>query len=57
MTLESHNTKLGAIKEDIQDLKSDFKSLLCSLKNEIQWKFENINIRQNQIESNLGSIH
>ena len=40
---ESHNTRLGGIKQDIQDFKSDFNSLLSSLKNKIQSKFENIN--------------
>ena len=55
MTSESHNTRLGGIKQDIQDFKSDFNSLLSSLKNEIQSKFENINTRLNQIESNLES--
>ena len=55
MTSESHNTRLGGIKQDIQDFKSDFNSLLSSLKNEIQSKFENINTAHNQIESNLES--
>ena len=50
---ESHNTRLGGIKQDIQDFKSDFNSLLSSLKNKIQSKFENINTTLNQIESNL----
>ena len=34
---------------------SDFNSLLSSLKNEIQSKFENINTRLNKIESNFES--
>ena len=55
MTSESHNTRLGGIKQDIQDFKSDFNSLLFSLKNEIQSKFENRNTRLNQIDSNLES--
>ena len=55
MTSESHNTRLGGIKQDIQDFKSDFNSLLSSLKDEIQSKFENVNTRLNQIESNLES--
>ena len=54
VTLESHNARLGGIKQDIQDLKSDFNSL-SSLKNEIQSKFENLNTRLNQIESNWKS--
>ena len=53
MTSESHNTRLGGIKQDIQDFKSDFNSILSGLKNEIQSKFENVNTRLNQIESNL----
>ena len=55
MTSDSHNTRLGGIKQDIQDFKSDFNSLLSSLKNGIQSKFDNINTRLNQIESNLES--
>ena len=55
MTSDSHNTRLGGIKQDIQDFKSDFNSFLSSLKNEIQPKFDNINTRLNQIESNLES--
>ena len=55
MTSEPHNTRLDGIKQDIQDFKSDFNSLLSSLKNENQSKFENINIRLNRIESNLES--
>ena len=53
MTSEFHNTRLGGIKQDIQDFKSDFNSILSGLKNEIQSKFENVNTRLNQIESNL----
>ena len=53
MVSESHNKRLGGIKQDIQDFKSDFNSLLSSFKNEIQSKFENIDTRLNQIESNL----
>ena len=55
MTSESHNTGLGRIKQDIQDFKSHFNSLLSSMKNEIQSKFEDINTRLNQIKSNLES--
>ena len=35
MKSEPHNTRLGEIKQDIQDFKSDSNSLLASLKNEI----------------------
>ena len=55
MTSESHNIRLCGIKQNTQDFKSDFNSLLSSLKNEIQLKFNNINTRLNQIESNLES--
>ena len=55
MTSESHNTRLGRIKQDIEDFKSDFNLLLSSLKNKIQSKFKNINTRLNQIDSNLES--
>ena len=43
------------MKQDIQDFKSDFNSLLRSLEYEIQLKFDNINTRLNQDESNLES--
>ena len=56
MTSESHNTRFGGIKEDTQDFRSDFNSLLSGLENEIQSKFENINTRLNKGESNLESI-
>ena len=36
MTSESHNTRLDEIKQDIQDFKSDFNSLLSSLKNDLR---------------------
>ena len=52
MTLVSQY-KTGGIKQDIQNFKSDFNSLLSSLKNEIQSKFQHINNRLNQIESNI----
>ena len=55
MTSESHNTGLGGIKQDIQDFKSHFNSLLSSMKNEIQSKFEDIYTRLNQIKSSLES--
>ena len=55
MASESHNARLGGIKQDIQDFKSDFNPLLSSLNNEIQLKFDNISTRLNQIESNLES--
>ena len=53
MPSESHNTRLGGIKQDIQDFKNDFNSLLSSWKNKIQSKFDNLNTRLNQIDSNL----
>ena len=53
MTSRSHNTRLGGIKQDIQDFISDFDSLLSSFQNENQSKFENINTTLNQIDNNL----
>ena len=55
MTSESHNTRLGRITQDFQGFKSGLNSLLFNLKTEIQLKFENLNSRVNQIESNLES--
>ena len=34
-----HNSRLGGIKQEIQEFKAKFNSLLVDLKNEIQTKF------------------
>ena len=53
-----HNTRLGSIKLEIQEFKSEFNFLLVDLKNEIQTKtkFGNINNKLNGIENNIKSI-
>ena len=53
-----HNTRLGGIKLEIQEFKSEFNFLLVDLKNEIQTKtkFGNINNKLNGIENNIKSI-
>ena len=48
MESESHNKRLSRIKQEIQDFKNEFNSLLPSLKNEVHSKFGNFNTRLNQ---------
>ena len=50
-----HNTRLGGIKQEIHEFKTEFNSLLADLKNEIQTKFGNINSKLNEIENNIKS--
>ena len=53
-----HNTRLGGIKQEIQEFQAEFNSLIVDLKNEIQtWKFKfgNINNKLNETENNIKS--
>ena len=53
-----HNTRLGGIKQEIQEFQAEFNSLIVDLKNEIQtwkFKFENINNKLNETENNIKS--
>ena len=43
------------IKQEIQEFKAEFNSLLIHLKNEIQMKFGNINNKLNETENNIKS--
>ena len=49
------NTRLGGIKQEIHEFKTEFNSLLADLKYEIQTKFGNINSKLNEIENNIKS--
>ena len=42
---DNHHTRLGDIKQDVEEFKSEFNSLSTDLKKEISSKFENINER------------
>ena len=53
--ITEHNTRLGGIKQEIQEFKAEFNSLLVYLKNKIQMKFGNINNKLNEIENNIKS--
>ena len=53
-----HNTRLGGIKQEIQEFQAEFNSFIVDLKNEIQtWKFKfgNINNKLNETENNIKS--
>ena len=47
--MTEHNTRFGDIKQEIQEFKAEFNSLLVDLKNEIQIKFGNIDNKLNEI--------
>ena len=53
--MTEHNARLAGIKQEIQEFKAGFNSLLVDLKNEVQTKFENINNKFNEIENNIKS--
>ena len=40
---ESHNTRLGGVKQDILDFKNEFTSSIKSLKSSIDEKFNSVN--------------
>ena len=48
-------TSLGGIKQEIQEFKAEFNSLLVDLKNEVQTKFGNINNKLSEIENSIKS--
>ena len=53
-----HNTRLGGIKQEIQEFQAEFNSFIVDLKNEIQtrkFKFGNINNKLNETENNIKS--
>ena len=52
--MAEHNKRLGGIKQEIQEFKAEFISLV-DLKNEIQNKFGNINNKLNEIENSIKS--
>ena len=52
--MAEHNKRLGGIKQEIQECKAEFISLV-DLKNEIQNKFGNINNKLNEIENSIKS--
>ena len=52
--MAEQNKRLGGIKQEIQEFKAEFISLV-DLKNEIQNKFGNINNKLNEIENSIKS--
>ena len=53
MASDSHNTRLGGVKEELQDLKKDVSSSLADFKASIDTKFDVISNRLNTIEENF----
>ena len=51
---DTHDTRLGGLKQDLQVFKSEFNSLLTELKKEISSKFENVSEQLNQLEENFN---
>ena len=53
MAGDSHNTRLGGVKKELQDLKKDVNSSLADFKASIDTKFDVISNRLNGIEENF----
>ena len=53
MASDSHNTRLGGVKQELQDLKKDVNSSLADFKASIDTKFDVISNRLNAIEENF----
>ena len=53
MASDSHNTRLGVVKQELQDLKKDVNSSLADFKASIDTKFDVISNRLNAIEENF----
>ena len=51
--MKEHNTRLGNTKQEIQEFKAEFNSLLVDLKNEIQTKIEDVNNKLDGIKKNI----
>ena len=43
---DTHHTRLGGLKQDLQEFESEFNSILTHLKKEISSKFEKISWRK-----------
>ena len=53
MASDSNNTRLGGVKQELQDLKKDLSLSLADFKASIDTKFDVINNRLNAIEENF----
>ena len=53
MASDSHNTRLGGVKQELQDLKKDVSLSLADFKTSIDTKFDVISNRLNAIEENF----
>ena len=53
MASDSHNTRLGGVKQELQHLKKDVNSSLADFKASIGTKFDVISNRLNAIEENF----
>ena len=55
MTDGTHITRLGGVKQEIQDLKSGFESLINQVKVSIDVKFSEINLQLKDIKESFAS--
>ena len=53
MASDSHNTRLGGVKQELQDLKKDVSLSLADFKSSIDTKFDVLSNRLNAIEQNF----
>ena len=53
MASDSHNTRLGGVKQELRDLKKDVNSSLADFKASADTKFDVISNRLNAIEENF----
>ena len=53
MASDSHNTRLGGVKQELQDLKKDVSLSLANFKASIDTKFDVISNRLNAINENF----
>ena len=53
MARDSHNTRLGGVKQELQDLKKDVSLSLADFKSSIDTKFDVLSNRLNAIEQNF----
>ena len=53
MASDSHNSRLGGVKQELQDLKKDVNSSLADFKASIDTKFDVISNHLNAIEENF----
>ena len=60
MSSESHNTRLGGMKQELHDFKNDFSTQLSDLSNSLNEKFDNLyelcGESEGKIKANINDI-